>query len=186
MFKDNNNINRRNFFKVLAGGTLASTATLVGCNSKEQTRGGVALAEIPTDKMTYRINHNTNDSVSLLGYGMMRLPLQQKEDGSGEEVDQEMVNELVDYALAHGVNYFDTSATYVRGWSETATGIALSRHPRESYRIATKFSNHNNTQWRPRQEAIALYERSQKNLQVDYLDYYLLHACGLGSVTYSP
>ena len=134
-------------------------------------------------KMTYRVNPNTGDKVSILGYGMMRLPLRLKVDGTGEEVDQENVNDLVDYALAHGVNYFDTSATYVRGWSETATGNALSRHPRESFMVATKFSNHNNTQWRPRKEAIALYERSKNNLKVDYIDYYLLHACGVGSTT---
>ena len=164
---------------------VVSTGTLIGCTSKEQKRGGNAWGDIPLGQMTYRNNHNTNDNVSLLGYGMMRLPLRQKIDGTGEEVDQETVNELVDYALAHGVNYFDTSATYVRGWSETATGIALSRHPRESYRVATKFSNHNNTQWRERKEAIALYERSKRNLQVDYLDYYLLHACGVGPATYS-
>ena len=144
----------------------------------------MSCGEVPTDKMTYRTNPNTGDNVSILGYGMMRLPLRQKADGTGEEVDQEMVNELVDYAIAHGVNYFDTSATYVRGWSEEATGIALSRHPRASYMVATKFSNHNNTQWRNRKEAIALYERSKKNLQVDYLDYYLLHACGVGPATY--
>ena len=114
---------------------------------------------------------------------MRRLPLQQRAGGTGEEVNQEAVNELVDYAMAHGVNYFDTSATYVRGWSETATGIALSRHPRSSYMVATKFSNHNNTQWRDRDQAIALYQRSKQNLQVDYLDYYLLHACGVGGNT---
>ena len=181
-----NNIDRRGFLKLLGGSAVAvTTASVISCSGKEQSRGGEAITEVPTDKMTYRTNHNSGDKVSVLGYGMMRLPLQQKVDGSGEEVDQETVNELVDYALAHGVNYFDTSATYVRGWSETATGNALSRHPRESYMVATKFSNHNNTQWRPREEAIALYERSKKNLQVDYLDYYLLHACGVGPVTYS-
>ena len=42
-----------------------------------------------------------------------------------------MVNDLVDYAIAHGVNYFDTSPAYCRGKSEHATGIALSRHPRD-------------------------------------------------------
>lgn len=59
--------------------------------------------------MTYRTTPTTGDKVSLLGYGCMRWPLRQKADGSGEEVDQDMVNELVDYAIAHGVNYFDTS-----------------------------------------------------------------------------
>ena len=178
-------INRRDFLKVLGGATAVTAVASVGCAPKNRERGGVATSELSPDKMTYRTNPNSGDKVSLLGYGMMRLPLQQKADGSGEEVDQERVNGLVDYAIAHGVNYFDTSATYVRGWSETATGIALSCHPRGSYMVATKFSNHNNVQWRERREAIALYERSKRNLQVDYLDYYLLHACGVGGNTYT-
>ena len=185
MSENKNRIDRRDFLKLLGGGAAVTTAALVGCDNVTQKRGGVALGELPTDQMTYRTNPTTGDKVSLLGYGMMRLPLRQKADGTGEEVDQETVNELVDYAIAHGVNYFDTSATYVRGWSETSTGIALSRHPRDKYMVATKFSNHSNTQWRKRDEAIALYERSKKNLQVDYLDYYLLHACGVGGNTYT-
>lgn len=56
-------------------------------------------------------------------------------------IDQDAVNELVDYAIAHGVNYFDTSPMYVQGWSEKSTGIALKRHPRESFYLATKLSN---------------------------------------------
>lgn len=61
--------------------------------------------------------------------------------GGQDEIDQDMVNELVDYALAHGVNYFDTSPAYCKGRSEHATGIALSRYPRDKYFIATKLSN---------------------------------------------
>lgn len=63
----------------------------------------------------------------------MRWPLRQKADGSGEEIDQEAVNALVDYAIAHGVNYFDVAPVYVRGLSEQATGLALSRHSRDKY-----------------------------------------------------
>ena len=62
--------------------------------SSQNSVGGKVLGE-----MTYRTTPTTGDHVSLLGYGMMRLPLRQKADGSGEEVDQETVNALVDYAL---------------------------------------------------------------------------------------
>ena len=92
--------------------------------------------------MTYRTHPHNGDRVSLLGYGCMRWSMMPNPDGEGEVIDQEAVNRLVDYALAHGVNYFDTAPPYVRGLSETATGIALSRHPRNSYYIATKMSNH--------------------------------------------
>lgn len=68
------------------------------------------------------------DRVSLLGYGCMRWPTVPSPDGKGDMIDQDAVNELVDYAIAHGVNYFDTSPVYVQGWSEKSTGIALKRH----------------------------------------------------------
>jgi predicted aldo/keto reductase-like oxidoreductase len=63
------------------------------------------------------------------------------ESGGGEEINQEAVNELVDYSIAHGVNYFDTAPMYIQGWAETATGIALKRHPRDKFFIATKMSD---------------------------------------------
>ena len=143
----NNNIDRRNFLKVLSTGTAAaSTGLLYGCGGDPKRQGvsqtGSYLGEVPTDKMTYRTNPHTGDKVSLLGYGCMRWPLRQKADGSGEEIDQEAVNALVDYAIAHGVNYFDVAPVYVRGRSEQATGLALSRHTLDKYFIATKLSTH--------------------------------------------
>ena len=186
MFKDKNkkNIDRRNFLKLLGGGAAATTAVMVGCDSKQSKRGGTALSEIPTDQMTYRTSSATGDVVSLLGYGCMRLPTlagTSARDGGGSEIDQEMVNELTDYALAHGINYFDTSPAYCQGQSEKATGIALSRHPRDSYFIATKLSNFAPNTW-SREASIAMYNNSMKELQVDYIDYMLLHAIGLGGM----
>jgi predicted aldo/keto reductase-like oxidoreductase len=64
-----------------------------------------------------------------LGYGMMRLPVEGGgtfRDHPDAGIDQEMVNEQVDYALEHGINYFDTSPAYCKGLSERSTGIALS------------------------------------------------------------
>jgi predicted aldo/keto reductase-like oxidoreductase len=107
----------------------------------------------------------------------MRWPLRQRADGNGEEIDQDAVNDLVDYAIAHGVNYFDTSPVYIRGWSETATGIALKRHSRDKFFIATKMSNFSDPS---RQASIAMYNNSFKALQVDYWDYYLMHNIGPG------
>lgn len=79
--------------------------------------------------MTYRTNLH-GEQVSLLGYGCMRWPTRKNEKGE-KVLDQETINQLVDYALEHGVNYFDTSPAYCKGESERATGIALSRHPRD-------------------------------------------------------
>ena len=133
--------------------------------------------------MTYRTHPHNGDRVSLLGYGCMRWPMMPNPDGEGEVIDQEAVNRLVDYALAHGVNYFDTAPPYVCGLSETATGIAISRHPRNSYYIATKMSNHHLARTGLRGKALydaslKMYHHSFEALQTDYLDYYLLHNVG--------
>src|SRR5574344_2448061 len=170
-------INRTKFLRVLGGGALASTAILAGCNpdNKRSLIGGnVKDEDVPVGKMTYRTNHNTGDKVSILGYGQMRLPMN---DDNADEVDQDMVNKLTDYALAHGVNYFDTSPVYTQGLSEPAIGTALSRHPRKSYYVATKMSNFAPDD-RSFEKSVEMYHNSMKLLKVDYIDYYLLHAVG--------
>ena len=179
------NISRRDFLKTLGVGTVATAALMQGCkpNNTVVAEGGI-IGEVPKDKMTYRINRNTGDKVSLLGYGCMRWPLRTNSQGE-EEIDQDAVNELVDYAIEHGVNYFDTAPVYVRGWSETATGIALKRHPRDKFFVATKMSNHRFPgQGMSNREvynaSVEMYHNSLKNLQVDYIDYYLLHSVGGG------
>lgn len=180
--KNKKAINRRNFFKVLGAGSVATTAAMYGCKPDNTlSAGGGSAGDVPTDKMIYRVNPHTGDKVSLLGYGCMRWPLRTNNKGE-DEVDQDTVNELVDYAIAHGVNYFDTAPVYVRGWSETATGIALKRHPRDKFFIATKMSNHRADASRTYESGVAMYHKSMRDLQVDYLDYYLLHGVGLGGM----
>ena len=170
-------MNRRKFLKVFGGGAVASSAALYGCAPKNEPGAAVALGEVPTDKMTYRQHPTNGDKVSILGYGCMRWPLKQGSDGK-DQIDQEAVNRLVDYAIEHGVNYFDTSPVYVQGMSEKATGIALARHPRNSYYLATKLSNFQNY---TRENSLAMYRQSFRDLQTDYLDYYLLHSIGGGN-----
>ena len=174
-------ISRRSFLKLLGGGSLATAASLAGCKSKTESEAVEEYkkqVEPPVGKMTYRINPTTKDKVSLLGYGMMRLPSKTE---NKDDYDQEMINRQVDYAIEHGVNYFDTSPVYCQGKSETCTGIALSRHKRSEYFIATKLSNFNPAT-QSREASIAMYENSMKQLQVDYIDYYLLHSIGGGGM----
>ncbi|MEA4885482.1 hypothetical protein SDC9_126147 [bioreactor metagenome] len=179
--QDKNKINRRHFLKMMGVGAAAGTTLLYGCHSdNKQSSKSSAQLPVPTDKMTYRINPSTGDRVSLLGYGCMRWPTMPSPDGKGEIIDQEQVNRLVDYAIAHGVNFFDTSPVYVQGLSEKATGIALKRHPRNKYFISTKLSNFQNYS---RENSIAMYQQSFKDLQTDYIDYYLLHAVGGGGIS---
>lgn len=182
-------MDRREFLKtgMLAAGAAAISSCVPG-TSKKNAASGAGDGE-----MTYREGpghtaelHDTGrcpaaqtDKVSLLGYGCMRWPM--KKDGDGNDVpDQEMINTLVDKAIEKGVNYFDSSPVYHSGLSERVTGIALSRHDRSEYLVATKLSNFD-PRTHSREASMAMYENSFKELQVDYIDYYLLHSLG-GSI----
>lgn len=166
MDNKSSHLNRRDFLRKLGLGTAAVAIdplhVLAGETSAQQTDGG----QNTPHPMTYRVQHGTGEKVSLLGFGMMRLP-----------DDQDEVNQLVDYAIAHGVNYFDTAPIYKGGLNEGQTGQALSRHPREKYHVATKMSNYNERLWQL-DEARKMYENSFSELRVDYIDYYLLHGVG--------
>ena len=164
---------RRDFIKISGAGALALGAAAVGCAPKKTS----APVDEGPEEMVYRENPVNGDKVSLLGFGCMRWPMVEK-DGK-RVIDQEAVNEMVDYALEHGINYFDTSPAYLMGQSEMAAGIALSRHPRDSYYIATKLSNFNN---QTPEASIQMYKDSFEQLKTDYFDYYLLHAIGSGGV----
>lgn len=74
--------------------------------------------------------------LSGLGMGAMRLPVI---DGDDSRIDETKTQAMVDYAMEQGVNYYDTAWGYHDGHSETVMGKALSRYPRESYYLATKF-----------------------------------------------
>lgn len=164
-------MDRRDFLKTAGAGALAVGSTsLTGCSFSSDKR-----AEVSGDaEMQMRTSPKNGEKVSLLGYGCMRWPMKKGKDGK-DHIDQEAVNEMVDYAYRNGVNYYDTSPAYLQGQSEEAAGIALSRYPRESYYIATKLSNFNNFS---REAGLKMYRDSQKALRTDYFDYYLLHAIG--------
>lgn len=117
------------------------------------------------------------EGVSLLGYGCMRWPTYKAEDGK-QKIDQQKVNSLVDYAISHGVNYFDTAPVYLEGDSERATAEALSRYPRSSYLLATKLSNFGDWTYESSKE---MFRRSLEIFNTGYVDYYLLHSIGSGA-----
>ena len=174
-------MDRRSFLKYIGGSAAAAVPASALITACKPSAGSVAGSS-SAGAMTMRTNPNTGDVVSLLGYGMMRLPM--LPEGSDEDpqtglFDQKMINRQVDYALEHGVNYFDTSPVYCRGLSERCTGIALKRHPRDKYFIATKLSNFGADQW-ALEASQAMFENSLKELQIDYLDYLLLHSTGNG------
>ena len=107
-----------------------------------------------------------------LGFGMMRLPVK---NGDPTDFDYEQVNAMVDAYLAAGYNYFDTSYVYHQGKSEESVRKAVvERHPRESFRVATKFPTFN---LKPGDEdkIEGIFQEQLDNLGVTYVDYYLLH-----------
>lgn len=176
-------INRRDFLKTLGVGAVGAAAASCGPKKPDMyDPNGHHTTEVPTDKMTYRTWPNLhNNRISLLGYGCMRWPMITDANGRPTAVDQEQVERLIDYAMAHGVNYYDTSPAYCQGWSEKATGDALKKYPRESFYVATKLSN-----FAPQSQTFegskAMYENSFKEMSVDYIDYYLLHVMGQGGL----
>ena len=106
--------------------------------------------------------------LSLLGFGTMRLP--NHADGS---IDEAQVAEMTAYALEHGVNYFDTAYPYHGGESERVIGRVLSKYPRGSYYLATKYPGHQiiSTGYNPAE----IFEEQLKKCGVEYFDFYLLH-----------
>jgi len=155
-------MNRRDFLKIAGLSAAGGLSIFNGCSPKTGNEG-----------MTFRSNPANSDNISLLGYGCMRWPKIKDENGN-DVVDQETVNKLVDYALEHGINYFDTAPVYHQGKSEAITAAALKRHPRESYFIATKMSNQRSA--KPTlEEGISMYENSLNTFETDHIDYYLLH-----------
>ena len=108
-------------------------------------------------------------SLSALGFGAMRLPVV---DGDDAQPDQAAVDEMVDYAIEHGVNYFDTAWGYHAGNSEVVLGRALARHPRDSFYLADKFPGYDLSNMGKVKE---IFERQLEKTGAGYFDFYLFH-----------
>ena len=108
-----------------------------------------------------------NMQLSALGFGTMRLPV-----NPDKSIDEPQVFAMTDYALEHGVNYFDTAYPYHASKSEIVIGKALARFPRESFYLATKYPGH---QIADSYDPAEIFEEQLKKCGVDYFDFYLLH-----------
>lgn len=105
--------------------------------------------------------------ISLLGFGLMRLP---RAGDMMSGIDYETSSKLVEYALANGVNYFDTAYTY--GGSEEFAGQALAKYPRDSYYLATKCPP-----WKIKNagDFERIFSEQCQRCKTDYFDFYLVH-----------
>ena len=106
--------------------------------------------------------------LSMLGFGTMRLPLL----SNGVTIDEQQVAEMTAYAIAHGVNYFDTAYPYHQGNSERVIGKVLKNYPRESFYLADKYPGH---QIASSYDPAAIFEDQLEKCGVEYFDFYLLH-----------
>ena len=107
--------------------------------------------------------------LSALGFGAMRLPTV---DGVDAQVDEPAAKELVDYAMAHGINYYDTAWGYHGGHSEALMGRCLHQYPRQSYYLASKFPGYDLSNMGKVQE---IFEEQLHRCGVEYFDFYLFH-----------
>ena len=107
--------------------------------------------------------------LSALGMGCMRLPVI---DGDDARIDEPAAEAMVDCAMAHGVNYYDTAYGYHDGNSELVVGRALAKYPRDSFYLADKFPGYDLANM-PRVREI--FEEQLKKCRVDHFDFYLFH-----------
>ncbi|MDR2366950.1 MAG: aldo/keto reductase [Deltaproteobacteria bacterium] len=119
--------------------------------------------------MEKRYFPSIGEKISLLGFGLMRLPTV---NNAHKDIDYPVAELMVDKALAGGVNYFDTAWIYHEGQSEVFAGRALSRHPRDSYNIATKMPV-----WllENLDQAKEIFAGQLAKLRTDHIDFYLVH-----------
>lgn len=105
---------------------------------------------------------------SLLGFGCMRFPLNEN-----NEIDEEIAEQMLDKAINEGVNYIDTAYPYHNGTSEPFVGKVLKKYPRNQIYLASKLPI-----WlaKSKEDVKELFEEQLKRLQVDYIDFYLIHA----------
>lgn len=109
------------------------------------------------------------EKLSALGMGAMRLPVV---NGDDARIDEAAAAAMVDYAMAHGVNYYDTAWGYHNGNSELVMGRALARYPRESYFLADKFPGYDLSNM---DKVGAIFEKQLEKCGVEYFDFYLFH-----------
>ena len=127
--------------------------------------------------MLYRKFGKTNEMVSILGFGCMRLPL--LPGGDATKIDEKLSTELIRYAIDEGVNYIDTAYPYhgtgmgSGGQSEPFLAKVLKDGYRGKVKIATKLPS-----WLIKTRAdMDKYLNEQLNrLQTDAIDFYLVHA----------
>ncbi len=154
---------RRDFIKssILALGGTALMAT--GCGKTKLVK-----AEGQVIKRKYK-----DIEIPLLGFGCMRLPMDKN------KIDMVELDKMVEYAMAHGANYFDTAYMYVDGKSENAIGKVLKKYDRSSFILADKSPIY---KMNSREDVRKIFDEQRKKCQVDYFDFYMCHNINVNTV----
>jgi predicted aldo/keto reductase-like oxidoreductase len=123
--------------------------------------------------MNYRNFGNTGLKISGLGFGAMRMPVIEQEGKT--VIDEKQAIGMIRHAIDEGINYVDTAYPYHGGESELLVGKALKDGYREKTYLATK-----SPVWLINSEGDfdRLLDEQLQKLQVDYIDFYMLHAIG--------
>ena len=108
--------------------------------------------------------------VPRLGFGCMRLP----ESQAGEYIEEEC-QQMFDYAMEHGINYFDSAWHYIE--NQLMIGKCLAKYPRESYILVGKLCFTDGT-LETREAALAAFEKELHDARTDYMDLELIHTLG--------
>lgn len=108
---------------------------------------------------------------SKFGFGCMRLPL--TDENNPTSINQELFNQMIDYYMKKGYNFFDTSYAYHNGQSEIALRKGLvERYPRESFEIADKMPT-----WllEKEEDNNKYFNEMLERLGIDYFDKFHVH-----------
>ena len=157
-------MNRREFLKSALFTTIG-TVVLSACKKVATT----------TKSLVNKVSTRTflkgkKEEISLLGFGAMRLPIV---DGVETNIDVAKTEEMVSYAMEHGINYYDTAYIYHMGESEKVMGKILKKYPRDSFYLATKMPL---GMIQSKEQVEQIFEEQLKKCQVDYFDFYLCHS----------
>ncbi|GCD10162.1 aldo/keto reductase [Clostridium tagluense] len=126
--------------------------------------------------MLYRKFGKTNEMVSILGFGCMRLPI--LGEGDPSRIDEDKAIKLIRHAIDEGVNYVDTAYPYHGngmggpGSSEPLLAKALKNGYRQRVKIATKLPS-----WliKTREDMDKYLNEQLKRLNTNTIDFYLVH-----------
>lgn len=158
-------MNRRDFLKSALA--VALTGVFIRPASFSNNANAKDKLPIKGSQVTRRKVSNSQTTVPLLGFGMMRLPR------SGSEINEALAQKMIDRAMQAGVNYFDTAYPYHGGKSEIFAGKALKKYPRDSFLLANKLPT-----WliRSPKDTERIFNEQLNKCQVEYFDFYLIHA----------